>query len=117
MSDAKHRPWWAEHFPDVRGWATIGIFALVAYDMSLIAFVPGLGDNELFKTLTTLLLGSGAFGLVCSFLWGGSKATASAVETVNAMARTPNAQPAGSTVVTATAPSSTTVTTQTGEGQ
>lgn len=74
-------------WPDVRGWATIGMFALVFYVISLIAFVPRVSDSELFKTVATLLLGSGAFGLVCAFLWGGSKVTAAAAETVNHMAR------------------------------
>ena len=73
--------------PDVRGWATLGMFALVAYVLTLIAFVPSLQDNELFKTVATLLLGTGGFGLVCAFLWGGSKASVAAVDTVNDMAK------------------------------
>jgi hypothetical protein len=73
--------------PDVRGWATIGMFALVFYLLHLISTHPELKDNELFKTVATLLIGSGAFGLVCSFLWGGSKASVSAVDTVNAVAK------------------------------
>lgn len=81
--------------PDVRGWATLGMFALVAYVLTLIAFVPSLQDNELFKTVATLLLGTGGFGLVCAFLWGGSKASVAAVDTVNDMAKgaTPAAKP------------------------
>jgi hypothetical protein len=80
-------PWWAVHIPDIRAWATLGMFVLVFYVITLIAFVPGVGVNELFKTIATLLLGSGAFGLVCAFLWGGSKASVAAADTVNVMAK------------------------------
>ena len=74
-------------WPDVRGWATIGMFALVFYVVTLIAFVPSVSDSELFKTIATLLLGSGAFGLVCAFIWGGSKATTGAIDAVNEIAK------------------------------
>jgi len=80
---------------DIRARATGGMFALVFYVISLIAFVPAVSDSELFKTAATLLLGSGAFGLVCAFLWGGSKATTGAIDTVNEMAKA-NAPPPGS---------------------
>lgn len=81
--------WWHILLPDVRGWATIGMFVLVFYDLHLMATRPQLASNELFKTVSTLLLGSGAFGLVCSFLWGGSKASVAAADTVNALATSP----------------------------
>lgn len=83
------------NWPDVRAWATLGMFLLVFYVVTLIAFIPAVSDSELFKTIATLLLGSGAFGLACSFIWGGSKATTGAIETVNEMARA-NAPPPGS---------------------
>ncbi len=38
-------------WPDVRGWATIGMFVLVFYVVSLIAFVPFTSESELFKTV------------------------------------------------------------------
>ena len=74
-------------WPDVRGWATIGMFLLVFYVVTLIAFVPTVSESELFKTIATLLLGSGAFGLVCAFIWGGSKATTGAIDAVNEIAK------------------------------
>lgn len=80
------RPWWADHIPDIRGMATAAMFGIVFYMLWLIASYPQLGTNELFKTVATLLIGSGAFGLVCAFLWGGSKASVAAADTVNAMA-------------------------------
>lgn len=76
-------------WPDVRGWATLAMFLMVFYVISLIAFIPRVSESELFKTIATLLLGSGAFGLVVAFLWGGSKASNSAVDTVNEMAKSP----------------------------
>lgn len=87
MSDHPDRPWWADLVPDIRAWATAGMFGLIFYLLFLISTHKELASNELFKTVATLLVGSGAFGLVCSFLWGGSKTTAAASETVNAMAR------------------------------
>jgi hypothetical protein len=78
---------WLDLVPDIRGWATLGMFALVFYILHLIATVPGIDKSDLFKTAATLLLGSGAFGLACSFIWGGSKATVSAIDTVNAVAK------------------------------
>lgn len=83
---------------DIRAWATAGMFALVFYVVSLIAFIPAVSESELFKTIATLLLGSGAFGLVCAFLWGGSKATTGAIDTVNEMAKA-NAPAPGSITV------------------
>lgn len=93
----------APGWPDIRGWATIAMFAMVFYILHLLATHPELASNELFKTVVTLLIGSGAFGLVCAFLWGGSKASVAAADTVNTMAKASAipAQPApGSVTVT-----------------
>ncbi len=91
MSPDPRIPWWAAWLramlPDIRGWSTIGMFAMVFYVIHLMAIHPELAENELFKTVATLLLGSGAFGLVCAFLWGGSKASNAAADTVNVMAQ------------------------------
>lgn len=59
--------------PDSRGMLTTGLLALVFYIMSLVAFVPSLGDNELFKTLATLLVGTAFVGGVIAFYFGSSK--------------------------------------------
>lgn len=97
-------PWWGDlirsMIPDVRAWATVAIFGLAAYDLTLIATHPALSSNELFKTATILLLGTGGLGLACSFLWGGSKASAAAADTVNAVALGSAAPPSGSTTTT-----------------
>lgn len=81
--------------PDVRGWAAIGMFALVFYVVSLAAFIPALSGNELFKTIAILILGTGGFGLLCAFLWGGSKASVHAAEAVSDIARAASASPPG----------------------
>lgn len=80
----KPAPWWA---PDIRAWATAAMFALAALDLCIAAFVSGIDKNELFKTISTLLWGTGAFGLVCAFLWGGSKASVAAADSVNEIAK------------------------------
>lgn len=91
--------------PDVRGWATLGMFALMFFVLGLVAFVPSLAENELFKTLATLLAGTGGFGLVCAFLWGGSKASTHAAETVNDLAKANAApQPTASLTLTTAGP-------------
>lgn len=95
-------PWWLPLVPDVRGWATVAIFALAAYDLWLIANYPGLATNEIFKTATILLMGTGGLGLACSFLWGGSKASTAAADTVNAMAISAAGPPATSSTTTTT---------------
>lgn len=103
MSD-KPDPKWMRLIPNERGWATIGIFALVFYMLFLIDRNSELRDSDLFKTVATLLMGSGAFGLVCAFLWGGSKASVAASDTVNAVAR--GAAPAAAAAVAAAQASS-----------
>jgi hypothetical protein len=77
--------------PDQRGWAMIGVFGLGFTVILALVLKPELGDNQLFATIATLIFGSGMLGLICSFLWGGSKATNSAIDTVNDIAKT--AQP------------------------
>lgn len=99
---ANERPWWADHLPDTRGLATVGIFALAAYGLYLVSAHPELQHNELFETICTLLFGTGGLGLACAFLWGGSKATTGAVDAVNAMARASIPAP-GATVTTVSA--------------
>lgn len=86
-TDRAPEPWWGKLFPDVRGWATIGSFALAFYTLYLISAHPNLASNEIFKTAVILLLGTGGLGLVYSFLWGGSKASVQAADSVNEIAK------------------------------
>lgn len=101
------RPWWADNLPDVRACATVAMFVMVFYILHLLATHVELQKNELFKTVATLLIGSGSFGLACSFIWGGSKTSAAASETVNKMALAPStatASAGGSTATATTTP-------------
>lgn len=59
--------------PDVRSMIAAGLFALIFYIISLIAFVPALESNELFKTLATLLVGTAFVSGVVAFYFGSSK--------------------------------------------
>ena len=43
------RPWWADLIPDIRAWATAGMFALVAFILHLIATHPELQDSQVAK--------------------------------------------------------------------
>jgi hypothetical protein len=89
-----NEPWWARFIPDVRAWATVGMFGLAAYALTLVAMKPELADNRLFTTMATLLFGTGGLGLACSFLWGGSKTSMHAAETVTDAFRDKHQQPA-----------------------
>lgn len=59
--------------PDSRSLLTAGLLALVFYIITLIAIVPTLANNELFKTLATLLVGTAFVGGVIAFYFGSSK--------------------------------------------
>lgn len=77
--------------PDARGWASIGMFALVVYVVTLIALKPELQHNDLFKMVAVQVIGTGGFGLLCAWLWGGSKVSSIAGERM-AMAHFPASQ-------------------------
>jgi len=77
--------WWPN---DIRAWASLGMFALVFVILWMIYDKPELADNNLFATVATLLAGTGGFGLMVSFLWGGTKSSAGAVEAMTSMAAT-----------------------------
>lgn len=59
--------------PEDRGVVTAFLCALVFYVITLMAFVPNLEHNELFKTLATAILTSGFIGGVVAFYFGNSK--------------------------------------------
>lgn len=81
-----HPPFWWPN--DIRAWATFGMFVLVAGIVFAVYSKPELADNNLFATLATLLVGTGGFGLMTSFLWGGTKSASGAVEAMTSMAAT-----------------------------
>lgn len=85
--------------PDTRGWTTIGLFVLVFYIFHLMHVDPKLAATDLFKTVATLICGSGGLGLLFSFVWGGTKSSAGAVEALTEMGRTNAATTAGQPTV------------------
>lgn len=62
--------------PDSHGWLAVAIISLVFYIITLLAFVPSLQDNELFKTLATVIVGSGFIGGVIAYFYSNSKSKA-----------------------------------------
>lgn len=59
--------------PDSRGWLAIGIMALVFYTLTLIAFVPSLAQNDLFKTIAENIVTAGFIAGVVAFYYAANK--------------------------------------------
>lgn len=68
------KPWWA---PDLRACVAIGLFALTALVVALIAFQPHLADNQGFMILAQAIVVSGLLAVV-NFLFGASKGASDA---------------------------------------
>lgn len=71
---------------DTRGWAFIGLFALTAGILAAIALNPALEKNELFSSLSTLIVGGGGFLGAIGFLFGTSKSSAQKDATITTLA-------------------------------
>lgn len=69
--------------PDARGMIVVGLFALVFFIFGLIAWVPSLNDNELFKTLATLIVGTGFVSGAITFYFGSSKNSTDKDQTIS----------------------------------
>lgn len=82
---------------DIRGLVVISMVGITIYILHLTAEHPELATNKLFEDIVKQLVGVGGFGLILMFLFGGSKASNAAADTVNEMARqsspTPPTQP------------------------
>jgi hypothetical protein len=65
--------WFDRFLPDdVRGWLALGLFALMVYVLSLIAFVDGLDKSQLFTALASGMVGS-SFGSLIGYYFATSK--------------------------------------------
>ena len=70
---------------ELRGWITLGLFALTIYIVHLVASNPKLEDSKLFFSLATLIVGT-CFVNVVGFWFGSSKSSDTKSETINALA-------------------------------
>lgn len=68
-------------YPDTRGVLCIGLFALAVMIFALMALVPALGQNDLFKILATSVIQGGLL-LCVAFYFGSSKGSADKDATV-----------------------------------
>lgn len=59
--------------PDSRGFLAIGICALVFYIVTLIAFVPALAQNDLFKTIAENIVTAGFIAGVVAYFYAANK--------------------------------------------
>lgn len=74
---------WERVIPeDTRGWLTLGVFALMVYILSLVAFVPDLDKSQLFTALASGVVGAG-FGSAIGYFFGTNKGSSDRNETVN----------------------------------
>lgn len=62
------------HLPDARGWIGIGAFALTVMVLWMLAAFPDLRKDEFFKTIATLIIGTGFINGVVSWAYGATKA-------------------------------------------
>lgn len=85
--------WLDKRWPGERAWVTIALSALIAGLLQMAADDPGLWDVELFKTLLTASVVTGALNMVLAFHFAANKSdetksenTAKAFEAITATA-------------------------------
>ena len=72
---------------DSRGWMAIGLFALAFYLFTLIAFLPQLQTNELFKLLATAVISGSFCGGVVAFYFNTAKGSADKDVTISELSK------------------------------
>lgn len=60
-------------WPDARGWIGIGSFVLTVMVLWMLAVFPDLRADEFFKTICTLIIGTGFINGVVSWAYGATK--------------------------------------------
>lgn len=75
-------------WPDTKGWALVGLFALTGGIFTALAINPALSSNTLFDTLATLVVGSGGLLNALGYFFGSSAGAAKKDETIAVMANT-----------------------------
>jgi hypothetical protein len=64
------KPW---YMPDARGWIGIGVFALTSQVLFMLWMVPPLRTDDFFKTIATLIVGTGFINGVVSWAYSATK--------------------------------------------
>ena len=77
-------------WPDTRGWGLLGLFALSGGILFAIALNPALEKNELFSSLSTLIVGAGGFLGAIGYLFGTSKGSTDKDATITALSQNPS---------------------------
>lgn len=60
-------------WPDARGWVGIGSFVLTVMVLIMLAVFPALRSDEFFKTIATLIIGTGFVNGVVNWAYGATK--------------------------------------------
>lgn len=68
-------------WPDARGWIGIGIYSLTVMVLWMLAAFPELRRDEFFKTIATLIIGTGFVNGVVSWAYSATKAGGELAET------------------------------------
>jgi hypothetical protein len=64
------KPWW---FPDARGMIGFGVFLLTSQVLLMLWLVPELRTDDFFKTIATLIVGTGFINGVVSWAYSATK--------------------------------------------
>lgn len=65
--------WLDRRWPTERGWVTVGTFALTGSMLKMAEVHDGLWEVELFKTLLTLVIGTGIVSMILAFHFSANK--------------------------------------------
>lgn len=68
------------HWPDARGWIGLGIYAMSIQLLWMFALYPELRQDEFFKTIGTLVIGTGFVNGVVSWAYSATKTGGEAAE-------------------------------------
>lgn len=82
-------------WPDARGWIGIGSFVLTLVVLAMLALVSELRSDEFFKTIATLIIGTGFINGVVNWGYGATKGGGDLAERNAALVEKQAAAPTG----------------------
>lgn len=82
-------------WPDARGWIGIGAFSLTVMVLWMLAVFPDLRKDEFFKTIATLIIGTGFINGVVSWAYSATKGGGELAEHNAAIVRQQTEVPTG----------------------